>query len=47
MKCPKCGKEGARYIEPRKREGIAPDRHSIPRTNFEAKHSCGFRGEIR
>jgi len=42
VKCPKCGKEGAKYIVVH--EGSKKSRPV--RSNFIAKHKCGFKGRI-
>lgn len=44
MKCPKCNKEGLKYIIPRgdKQKGKTPEK----RTDFKAECKfCGWRGE--
>jgi len=47
MKCKKCGKEGARYLTKIQRTGTAPNRETLPRTDFRAIHKkCGFEGVI-
>lgn len=45
MRCPKCKKEGCRYIVLRQRTESKP-RVPVQRTDFTAVHSCGFRGEV-
>jgi hypothetical protein len=44
MKCPKCGKEGCKYIEKKKMDDKG--KMFLPRTNFKAKCKCGWEGEI-
>jgi len=47
MKCPNCGKEECRYIEPRKDEVRGLKKYPVPRTNFKVKcKKCGWEGEI-
>ena len=56
MKCKKCGKEGAKYVERKKRDSTVrklPNGKSVDvrfypvRTNFQAIHKkCGFEGKI-
>lgn len=46
MKCIQCGKEGAKYLTKIQRVGTAPNRKRLPRTDFRAKHKCGWRGLI-
>ena len=42
MRCPKCKKEGCKYIEPRQRSTI-DSKDPIERTNFLAKcNKCDF-----
>lgn len=55
MQCPKCKKEGCRYVEQKERKstvkkksggrGTIDIRYYEPRTNFQATHNCGFKGE--
>ena len=52
MKCPKCKKEGCRYVETKNRKSIPNPtgkgdiRFYDQRTNFKAFHNCGFEGEV-
>lgn len=43
MKCPKCKREGLKYIEPRRE---TDKKQPIKRTNFKAKCKCGWVGKI-
>jgi len=46
MRCPKCKKESAKYIERRQRETVG-SKDTIPRTDFKAScPKCKWQGEI-
>ena len=46
MKCPKCGKDGCKYDEQRKKSGSSYHNLMKPRTNFNAKCKyCGWEGK--
>ncbi len=42
MKCPQCKQEGCKYLIPRQDD----NKKAIKRTNFKAKHKCGWEGLI-
>lgn len=46
MICPKCNKEGVRYIERRPKH--TDDKNKWVRKNFKAVHKeCGFEGDVK
>jgi hypothetical protein len=48
MKCPKCHKEGCKYITKRAERILGADKKTIPpRTDFRAKcYKCNWEGTI-
>ena len=46
MKCPDCDKEGARYNQKSKIIDKGRNKKNFIRTDFTAKHNCGWRGSL-
>jgi len=49
MKCPKCSKEGLKYIEKRPLKQTHNEKKTWKRTNFKVNKckQCGFEGEAK
>ena len=48
MICPKCNKEGLKYLIEKERKGQGQKRYWEKRTDFKAKcNRCGWEGDIK